>query len=104
DARMNAGKPQSINFRRAVRQYLDSLRLAGVEWVAGACASGIDVSPQIHGEVAGPAGQELNQSVQAGLEALRAKVSACTRCAALVACRKQTVFGVGRVRPELCFV
>jgi len=106
---MNAGMRQSIDFRR-VRHHLESLRLAGVEWVAGArvsgIAEGIGSSPQIHcgGEAVVPAGEELNRSVQEELEALRVKVSACTRCPALASCRTQTVFGVGRLHPELCFV
>src|SRR5262249_55429164 len=54
--------------------------------------------------VAVPAGNEATQSVQEEIETLRVKVSACTRCPALVACRRQTVFGVGRLRPELCFI
>lgn len=37
------------------------------------------------------------------LEPIRLEVSKCTRCPELVANRTQTVFGVGNVRPRLCF-
>jgi DNA polymerase len=32
------------------------------------------------------------------------EVAACTRCSELARCRKQTVFGVGNPRAQLCFV
>lgn len=35
---------------------------------------------------------------------LRGQVAACTRCPELVANRTQTVFGVGRLEPRLCFL
>jgi DNA polymerase len=38
------------------------------------------------------------------LEVLTATVAKCTRCAELVASRTQTVFGVGPLDPELCFI
>src|SRR5207245_1617899 len=38
------------------------------------------------------------------LEVLVAGVSACSRCAELASTRTQTVFGVGNVDPELCFI
>jgi uracil-DNA glycosylase family 4 len=37
------------------------------------------------------------------LAPVRNKVAACTRCKELAACRTQTVFGVGNIRPRLCF-
>ena len=100
---------QSIDLRRAVKQYLESLRLSGVEWVARGALSGNDPAPAT--EV--PAAISVEMSSGSGVatqsfpeqpDSLRATVSACTRCKALVACRKQTVFGVGQLHPELCFV
>ena len=38
------------------------------------------------------------------LRALEERVSHCLRCPALVSTRTQTVFGVGPLDPELCFV
>lgn len=37
------------------------------------------------------------------LESIRKKVVGCTLCKELASCRTQTVFGVGNVRPRLCF-
>jgi DNA polymerase len=101
--------PQSVDPKRVVRQYLESLRLSGVEWIASARKSEItaeitSITANQSAIVAVPPNEELNQSVQKEIDALRVKVSTCTRCPALVACRTQTVFGVGAMRPELCFV
>src|SRR5262249_40440580 len=38
------------------------------------------------------------------LEVLAGRVSQCTRCSELAATRTQTVFGVGRLDPDVCFV
>jgi DNA polymerase len=38
------------------------------------------------------------------LELLAQNVAGCTRCAELASTRTQTVFGVGKVGPELCFI
>jgi DNA polymerase len=38
------------------------------------------------------------------LKPLAEGVSLCTRCAELASTRTQTVFGVGRIDPELCFI
>ena len=38
------------------------------------------------------------------LKLLAEEVSPCTRCAELASTRTQTVFGVGRIDPELCFI
>jgi DNA polymerase len=41
---------------------------------------------------------------QQELAVLAKQVSACTRCSALVSSRTQTVFGVGPLDPEICFL
>jgi DNA polymerase len=38
------------------------------------------------------------------LKLLCEQVSTCTRCAELASTRTQTVFGVGKIEPELCFI
>jgi DNA polymerase len=42
--------------------------------------------------------------VAAGLAAIAREVAGCTRCAELVQCRTQTVFGTGNLSARLCFV
>jgi DNA polymerase len=50
---------------------------------------------------AGPLSREQRQEA---LAALAKRVSQCTRCAGLASTRRQTVFGVGELDPELCFI
>jgi DNA polymerase len=38
------------------------------------------------------------------LHVLAGQVAGCTRCAQLASTRTQTVFGVGRIDPEICFI
>jgi uracil-DNA glycosylase len=114
------------------RQHVDSLRLAGVEWMpvaprpidltsrpnediaAGAAiARGEHAKPSL-GNTAIPEG-ELFDTVEAAepanleerrtaLSVLAHAVAGCTRCKELAATRTQTVFGVGKPGVDLCFV
>ena len=127
---------------RQVRQHLDSLKAAGVDWLpAGAIASApatwsqtqdsANAKPQavlgrsamdqttetslkgLFADVGGPdptiaakpatSAIPLEQRKQE-LKLLTEKVSQCTRCAELASTRTQTVFGVGSVGAELCFI
>jgi len=100
-----------------VQQHLDSLRAAGIEWlpnappptvvVAAARTEGPTVQRALPllGETAPVSGASLTiEQRQAELVALARRVAQCTRCAPLAASRKQTVFGVGPLDPELCFL
>jgi uracil-DNA glycosylase family 4 len=121
------------NLQRQVRQHLESLRLAGIEWLpAGAGAelagdpepataeTGSVATPQA-GALLGiesetePVGPVSSIAAKAdspenldrrrlSLEVLAQTVSACQRCPELVATRTQTVFGVGPTGVELCFI
>jgi uracil-DNA glycosylase len=121
--------------RRQLRQRLDSLRLAGVEFLprcderlasaAGETAANREVPspitkepavpapletrrpellvptpPAEHGEHKGPSVESRRQE----LLVLAKQVAQCKRCPELVSTRTQTVFGVGAVDPELCFI
>jgi DNA polymerase len=106
---------------RQARQHLESLRRAGVEWLPA--APFLQSPPrQAPAQVAAATGSAtlfpdensampppqvdtatLEQRCRA-LNVLAETVSGCTRCAGLVATRTQTVFGVGPVNAELCFV
>ncbi len=50
------------------------------------------------------AAAETPEARQRALAALAAQVAECTRCPHLAATRTQTVFGVGPLDPELCFI
>jgi DNA polymerase len=103
---------------RQVRQHLDSLRAAGVEWLpraAGAepgeedAPAAVPAAPTREGSLfdappAEAAAVAPPEQRRRELEMLAQRVAGCTRCAELAATRTQTVFGVGRIDPELCFV
>jgi DNA polymerase len=104
------------------RQHLESLRLAGVEWLptaparpprpAGltppgspAKASAPVITDDLFSDVTSerPAAAPVEQR-RRELQVLAERVAGCTRCPSLAATRTQTVFGVGPAGAELCFV
>src|SRR5262249_18123412 len=105
---------------RQAKQHLDSLRAAGVEWLPDtptpiivAAARGSPPAETVAVQRSRPLIDEAG-----GVEAtamtvvqrteelgkLARRVSQCTRCAALASSRTQTVFGVGALDAELCFI
>jgi DNA polymerase len=105
---------------RQLRQHLESLRAAGVDWLPNAPLP----PPAAFAKPAGPA-PEASPAFQPALFAaepvagapagdvetrareltvLAGRVSDCQRCPHLAATRTQTVFGVGPLDPELCLV
>jgi DNA polymerase len=130
--------PDPAEVGRQLRQHLDSLKAAGIDWLpasntaqqppATAATGGSDVasSPgKATGEPpvatspptplpvvsqgsllagADSAGDETPETRQRELAALAARVAECTRCPHLASTRTQTVFGVGPIDPELCFI
>lgn len=104
---------------RIARQHVDSLRAAGVDWIPAADGTGSAAS--LFGNNFETAAVEAQQSPQGGepivtapavnlgqrrqeLEVLTGRVAKCTRCHELASTRTQTVFGVGKLDAELCFV
>jgi DNA polymerase len=103
-----------------VRQHLESLRLAGVQWMPaprpldeatavvepGEGPEKEEGQPPTEGFFdVQPAGEPLGlDERRQALTVLAETVSRCTRCPELVATRSRTVFGVGPVAAELCFV
>jgi DNA polymerase len=88
--------------------HIESLRAAGVEWLP-------KTSPR-RPRTPEPSGANLFEVTPAPsaaltpehrrheLTLLAERVKPCTRCGELAATRTQTVFGVGRVEPEICFI
>src|SRR5260370_28407799 len=106
---------------RQIREYTESLRAAGVAYLPATTALALPVvSPAAPAPVEGPpaasgllfdigeappAGQVLTiEQRQQELAALRQRVAACERCPHLAAERTQTVFGVGALDPDVCFI
>jgi DNA polymerase len=103
-----------IDLKRQARQHLESLRAAGVEWIAAARGDATTLGgPPVPGtdstmkktlfEAEVPSTGSLADRRHA-LDVLSRTVSKCPRCAELVATRTQTVFGTGAVDAELCFI
>ena len=121
---------------RQVRQHLESMKRAGVEFLPAAAplpvaapppsAAPVPVNapaiqPATPVEAASPvvapvalfqeptivaaAEEALNpEQRRHDLTVLAERVKSCTRCDELVANRSRTVFGVGPINPELCFI
>src|SRR5262249_10502556 len=112
-------KPDEIDLARLAAQHLESLRLAGVEWLPTAPPA--EPAPQpaasdpfqptaLFAELepdpqpAGPAPSLTAEQRRHELTVLAEKVSQCTRCPELTITRTQTVFGVGPLDPDVCFL
>src|SRR3954454_23857456 len=80
--------------RAQLRRHLDALRAAGVEFVPNRPLAFAPAEP-----VADPSADR-----RVTLDLLREEVSHCDRCPELFSTRTQTVFGVGPLSPEVCFV
>lgn len=87
---------------RQAGQHLASLRAAGLEFVPTAPLPELPAAMN-----PGPAQVVLSDEQEqrrVALTVLAEQVAGCTRCPELVATRSRTVFGVGPLDAELCFV
>ncbi|MGL4550829.1 MAG: uracil-DNA glycosylase [Gemmataceae bacterium] len=86
-------------------RHLDSLRAAGVEHVAPRKppAAPPAVQTSLFAAAAAPADGEAGDR-RAELKVLAERVAGCTRCPQLASTRSRTVFGVGPLDAEVCFV
>jgi DNA polymerase len=110
--------PFPADLARQVRQHLDSLRAAGVEWLptrdetpapppaaeAASEPAPVVFQSSLFGAAEPAADGESPEQRRRELRVLAERVAGCDRCAELAATRTQTVFGVGPVDPELCFI
>lgn len=103
-----------------LRKHLESLRAAGLEWLPNSREPVARPAEPVQAAQPAPAfqpalfnpGTDPEQATEADtpeqrrhqLTLLAERVAACTRCASLAATRTQTVFGVGPVDAELCFI
>jgi uracil-DNA glycosylase len=104
--------------RRQLLQRLESLRRAGVELLprfdpqpaehlAGESSKVVGPSLDSLSKIELPAAVEPVDAIEqrrVELRLLADRVSKCTRCAELASTRTQTVFGVGMLDPEICFI
>jgi DNA polymerase len=106
--------PTPEQLARQAQQHSDSLRAAGVEWLPNApppkSLPVVDETPAVQrtllglGEASTADNALTVEQRQEALAALARRVAQCTRCAQLAATRTQTVFGVGAIDAELCFI
>jgi uracil-DNA glycosylase len=100
---------------RMARQHVESLRSEGVEWVPRAAAPAACRQPPEPCEAPAVASSLFADSLSAAngispeqrrqeLQMVAREVGQCTRCSELAATRTQTVFGVGKIDPEVCFI
>lgn len=100
-----------IDAARQLKLHLDSLRAAGVEFIPVAAPMTFAVSepdavdhPGVNTPGSPEADADSPESRRHELGILAERVCGCERCPSLFATRTQTVFGVGPVDPEICFV
>src|SRR5438067_2426896 len=104
---MSAPTPDRGDAARHVRQHLDRLQAAGVEWLPApdrAKPPPVAETPSLFGEVEEPVVPNGPADRRVALAVLAEEVKACTACAELASTRTQTVFGVGPMDAELCFL
>ena len=119
-------RADNLEFLRQIRQHLEALRLAGIQWlpaapiVANSATHSVDSPALTESSAIKVPEEELDQEFfnqmapgkpvgsleerRISLQVLAEKVSGCVRCPELVATRTQTVFGVGKVGANLCFI
>src|SRR5262245_33591018 len=99
---------------RQARQHLESLKVNGVEWLPKATApmrrrpvAPGPPAPSLFDPPAPPPAASVELTAEqrrTELTLLNERVRPCTKCGELAATRTQTVFGVGRVEPDICFI
>ena len=85
-----------------IRRRLEGLKTAGVDWLPRVDPPQLIVAEQPL--EAAPTIQNDAGDRRRELTVLAESVSTCERCPELVSTRRQTVFGVGPIDAELCFV
>jgi DNA polymerase len=111
--------PNAADLARMLRQHVDSLRGAGVEWAPltpppesvapEAAEPAATVAPLVQPALFSAAAPPADTTDDVGtrgreLTVLAETVAGCQRCPHLAATRTQTVFGVGPLNPDVCFV
>ena len=96
-----------MDLNRQLRQRLSSFAAAGIEWLP--VGPKLAIAPRAIAttpSVAGPAAVTVSPTDdrKIALTQLAAEVAECAKCPDLFATRTQTVFGVGPLSPEVCFV
>lgn len=104
-------EPTPADLPRQLRQHLDSLRAAGVHWLPSQPLAAESVprsepatQPVLSASSGEPPASDGLETRRRELIVLAERVSTCQRCTELVVSRSRTVFGVGPLDAELCFI
>jgi DNA polymerase len=97
-----------MDLARQLKTHLEALKAAGVEYVPRGeplrfAPAPVQQNTALFAEPEPPR-PDSAESRRIELTVLAQKVSGCSRCPELFSTRTQTVFGVGPVDPEICFV
>ena len=96
---------QPSQLARMIEQHLVSLKSAGVEWLPRApLPAGFSLFAPVEQTTPAPEPVDPLAERRHELTVLAERVSQCSRCPSLASTRTQTVFGVGRLDPELCLI
>lgn len=99
---MSVQIPGRDDAARQIRQHIERLQASGIEWVP---APNPDLAePSL--PTSAPAGLFAAPSAdrRVALAVLAEEVKQCVACGELASTRTQTVFGIGPIEPELCFI
>lgn len=100
--------PGPTDVARQLAQHLDSLRAAGVEFAPAASTAQPLPLPTVQTSLFAHAPMEAaptdDDKRRAALADLAKQVAVCMRCRELASTRSRTVFGVGPIDPDLCFI
>jgi len=99
-------RPSTEQMSRMVQQHLASLQGAGVEWLP-LSKEPLPIATAPSANVVAPAPADNidpREARRVALTVLEQQVTACTRCSQLASTRTRTVFGVGPLDAELCFL
>jgi uracil-DNA glycosylase family 4 len=113
---LESGEETPTDVTAQVRRHLESLRAAGVEWLPA--FGPLMIPTEAPAAPVAAAKERFQEKTEAAvlpvaspvedrrqeLDVLAKVVSGCTRCKELTATRTQTVFGVGRIDPDICFI
>jgi len=97
------GHPMDLS--RQIATHLESLRAAGIDFIPRGDPMVIPSAPlRVAANPAPKAPIDNAESRRTALAVLAKEIAPCNRCPELFATRTQTVFGVGPIDPEICFV
>lgn len=104
---------QKLQDRELLARHIVALQAAGIDWLpkllpllAGKKQIKMEVNDEVKKECQLPnnaPANSLSERTQA-LTLLKDEVSGCSLCKPLALSRTQTVFGIGKLDPEICFV